>query len=189
MKKGEQFASLFVNPHYIEDILFMPKRAYIPAGSLREILAYPASPAQFKEQDFAAALTRMCLPYLCQQLDRVARWDQELTDPEQQGLAFARLLLHKPHWVLIDEALDSLAPAARKALLQTFMRELAGTTLIYISGPETEDKFYTRVLRLTKKPEGQVLPVHGGQSGVAEKLPHVTPALTRPSRNSPSHRA
>jgi putative ATP-binding cassette transporter len=96
----------------------------------------------------------MGLPHLCQQLDRVTRWDHELTDPEQQGLAFARLLLHKPRWVLIDEAIDSLAPAVRKTLLQAFGQALATTTLIYISGPEAEDKFYTRALRLTKNPQG-----------------------------------
>lgn len=137
-----------------EDIMFMPKRAYIPAGALRDILAYPASPENFGEHEFVAALTRMGLRYLCQQLDRVARWDQELIDSEQQGIAFARLLLHKPRWVVVDEAINSLAPAARKTLLQTFGRELAATTLIYISGPEAEDEFYTRVLCLTKSQQG-----------------------------------
>ena len=134
--------------------MFMPKRADIPAGALRDILAYPASPENFGEHESVAALTRMGLRYLCQQLDRVARWDQELIDSEQQGIAFARLLLHKPRWVVVDEAIHSLAPAARKTLLQTFGRELAATTLIYISGPEAEDEFYTRVLCLTKSQQG-----------------------------------
>ena len=137
-----------------EGIMFMPKRAYIPAGALRDILAYPASPEKFEEREFVAALTRMGLPYLCPQLGRLARWDQELTDPEQQGLAFARLLLHKPRWVVVDEAIDLLAPAARKTLLQILRGELAATTLIYISGPEAEDEFHTRVLCLTKCPQG-----------------------------------
>ena len=146
-----------------DGIMFMPKRPCIPRGTLRDILAYPASPAQFKEQDVIAAMTRMRLPHLCRELDRAARWNQELADPEQQGLAFARLLLHNPRWVFIDEALNSLAPAAEKAFLQAFRWELADTTLIYINGPEAEDKFYTRVLRLTKKAEGRALAVQGGQ--------------------------
>lgn len=95
-----------------EDIMFMPKRAYIPTGSLRDILAYPASPDKFKEQDFVAALTRMGLPHLCSQLDRVTRWDHELTDPEQQGVAFACVFLHKPRWVFVDEAIELLASFA-----------------------------------------------------------------------------
>ena len=156
-----------------EGIMFMPKRAYIPTGALRDILAYPASPGKFKEQDFVAALTRMGLSHLCSQLDRVARWDHELTDPEQQGLAFARLLLHKPRWVLIDEAIDLLAPSARKTLLQLFDQELAATTLIYISGPEAEDEFYTRVLRLTWTPQGQLLPAPGASASLPpEKIGH-----------------
>ena len=43
--------------------------------------------------------------------------------------------------MVIDKAIDSLAPSARKALLQTFRRELMATTLIYISGPEANDEF------------------------------------------------
>jgi ABC-type uncharacterized transport system fused permease/ATPase subunit len=69
----------------------MPKRPYIPDGALRDVLAYPASPRRFTNQEFGAALTRMGLSYLSSWLDRVARWDKELTEPEQQGLAFERV--------------------------------------------------------------------------------------------------
>ena len=40
-------------------------------------------------------------------LDVSKRWDRELNEDEQQRLAFATLLLHAPHWVLIDEVLDA----------------------------------------------------------------------------------
>lgn len=136
-------------------VMFMPERPYIPDGALRDVLAYPASSNRFAEQEFLAVLTRMGLPHLSRWLDRVARWDKELTAPEQQALAFARLLLHKPYWVLVDEAIESLAPAARKTLFDVFERELAATALVYIAGPEARDKFYTRVLYLTMNPRGQ----------------------------------
>lgn len=142
-----------------ERIMFMPERPYIPDGSLRVVLAYPASPGNFTEEDFLAVLTRMGLSHLSRRLDRVARWDRELTATEQQALAFARVLLHKPRWLLIDEAIESLAPEARKTLLHVFEHELAATALVYISGPQAQDRFYTRVLYLTMNPQGQRLAI------------------------------
>jgi putative ATP-binding cassette transporter len=137
-----------------EHIMFMPKRPYIPDGSLRDVLAYPASSQRFTKQEFEAALANMGLSYLTVWLDREARWDKELTEPDQQGLAFARVLLHKPRWVIVDEAIGSLREETRRKLFDIFETELATTALVYISGSQTEDKFFTRVLRLTKNPEG-----------------------------------
>jgi putative ATP-binding cassette transporter len=140
-----------------ESIMFMPKRPYIPDGALRDVLAYPAPPRSFTEQEFVAALTRMGLSHLSGWLDRIARWDRELSGPEQQGLAFARVLLHKPRWIVVDEAIESLAPEARKALFDILEQELAATTLVHIGGPQAQDKFYTRILNLTMNPKGQRL--------------------------------
>lgn len=142
-----------------EQMMFMPKRPYVPDGALREALAYPASPRSFTEEDFVAALTLMGLSHLSRWLDRSARWDRELSEPEQQGLAFARVALHKPGWVIVDEAIQSLAPEARKSLFDFFGRELTATTLIHISGPQAQDKFYTRLLYLTMNPQGERLTV------------------------------
>lgn len=142
-----------------ECTMFMPKRPYLPDGALREALAYPASPTSFTEEEFVAALTLMGLSHLSRWLDRSARWDRELSEPEQQGLAFARVVLHKPRWVIVDEAIQSLAPEARKSLFDFLERELTATTLIHISGPQAQDKFYTRLLFLTMNPQGQRLAV------------------------------
>ncbi|HEY8139410.1 MAG TPA: ABC transporter ATP-binding protein/permease [Methylocystis sp.] len=137
-----------------KQIMFMPKRPYIPDGALRDVLAYPASSRRFTTQELEAVLASMDLSYLSCWLDREARWDKELSEPDQQGLAFARVLLHKPRWVIIDEAIGSLRAEARIKLFDIFEKELATTAVIYISGSQTEDKFFTRVLRLTKQPRG-----------------------------------
>lgn len=137
-----------------EHIMFMPKRPYIPDGALRDVLAYPASSQMFTTRELEAVLTSMGLSYLSVWLDREARWDKELSEPDQQGLAFARVLLHKPRWVIVDEAIGSLREEARIKLFDIFEKELATTAVIYISGSQTKDKFFTRVLRLTKQPRG-----------------------------------
>ncbi|MCW2275669.1 ATP-binding cassette domain-containing protein [Rhodoblastus acidophilus] len=129
-------------------IMFMPKRAYMTDGSLRENLAYPAQADQFASTHFEEALARMGLDHLVRRLDERERWDRELTEAEQQSLAFARLLLHKPLWVIVDSAMDSLPAAARKTLFEMFGRELSASTLINISGPQGADPFFRRVLHL-----------------------------------------
>jgi putative ATP-binding cassette transporter len=142
-----------------ERMMFMPKRPYVPDGALREALAYPAPPKNFAEGDFVAALSLMGLSHLSRWLDRRARWDRELSEPEQQALAFARVVLHKPRWVIVDEAIQSLAPEARKSLFEFIEQELTATSLIHISGPQAQDQFYTRLLHLTMNPHGERLAV------------------------------
>lgn len=133
-------------------IRFVPKRPYIPDLALRDILAYPDEPGHFDDTDYAAALTRFGLGHLAASLDRAGPWEKELTDFEQQGVAFARVLLHKPRIVVVDEAIESLSPEAQAAVFDAFAHELADATLIYISGPRSPDAFFKRVLRLALTP-------------------------------------
>jgi vitamin B12/bleomycin/antimicrobial peptide transport system ATP-binding/permease protein len=91
-----------------EELFYMPRTPYLPPGTLREALAYPSSVGKFNAADYTNALKRLGLESLESLLDVAKRWDHELSEDEQQRMSFASLLLHAPHWVLIDEVLDSL---------------------------------------------------------------------------------
>ena len=54
----------------------------------------------FDPQAFTDALDRVGLPRLAPMLDRASRWDRELNWDEQQYLMLARLLIHRPRWVV-----------------------------------------------------------------------------------------
>ncbi len=136
-----------------EGVMFMPKHPYLPGGSLRDILAYPYPPDKFGDADFRAALTAMGLPHLVSALDTAAPWEKELSDPEQQGLSFARLLLHKPRWVVIDTALDTFSPQMRRALFDALRKELSETSVLAISGVEHTYDFFDRLISLSLCPE------------------------------------
>ena len=90
-------------------------------------------------------------------LDHVARWDRELNDEEQRLLAFARLALHKPRWVVIDEALDTLGGDARSRVFSVFERDLAGTAIVNVGLAERNSHFFTRVVQLAADPKGHTL--------------------------------
>ena len=91
---------------------------------------------------------------LSSSLDKIARWDKELVVEEQQFLVFARILLHKPRLVVIDEAFDALEDEARKSVIGLFKDALKNTAIINIGRPETKSHFFTRVLHLIKDPHG-----------------------------------
>jgi vitamin B12/bleomycin/antimicrobial peptide transport system ATP-binding/permease protein len=136
-----------------EELLYMPRTPYLPPGTLREVLAYPASTEKFEAADYGAALARLKLERLVPMLDITHRWDRELSEDEQQTLAFARLLLHAPPWVLIDEVLDSLDEDARQSILDLFGKDLQQTGVIHIGRAEAHDHVFSRVLHLVKDPD------------------------------------
>ena len=135
-----------------EELLYMPRTPYLPPGTLREVLAYPSNPEKFEAADYGAALTRLKLERLVPMLDVTHRWDRELSEDEQQTLAFARLLLHSPPWVLIDEVLDSLDEDARQTILDIFGKDLEHTAVIHIGRADAHDHVFSRVLHLVKDP-------------------------------------
>jgi vitamin B12/bleomycin/antimicrobial peptide transport system ATP-binding/permease protein len=135
-----------------EELLYMPRTPYLPPGTLREVLAYPAATGNFAPAAYAQALTRMKLERLVPMLDVVQRWDRELSEDEQQTLGFARVVLHAPPWVLIDEVFDSLDDDVRQGVLDIFVKDLGHTGLIHIGRADARDHLFSRVLHLVKDP-------------------------------------
>lgn len=141
-----------------EAVTFIPRTPYFPPGSLREVLSYPLGTEAFADADLAAGLAKIGLGRLETQLDRDARWDRELNDEDQRLLAFARLALHKPRWVVIDEALDTMEGDARKRVLTVLEQELAGATIVNIGQADRNTNFFSRTVHLAADPEGHALP-------------------------------
>jgi putative ATP-binding cassette transporter len=135
-----------------EEILYMPRTPYLPPGTLREVLAYPSATETFEAAAYVNALVRLRLDRLEPLMDVSRRWDHELSEDEQQTLAFARIVLHAPQWVLIDEVLDSLDEKARRCVLDLFVKDLPHTGVIHIGRADAHDHLFSRVLHLVKDP-------------------------------------
>ena len=140
-----------------ETMMFMPQRPYMPPGTLRAAVSYPAEPGRFDAAAVAAALERLDLGHLVPSLDRTERWDQQLPLDEQQRLAFARLLLHAPRWVVVDDAISALGDSHRRLMLSLYDRELAGVTLIRLGRDPVLDGFWSRTLHIIERPGGPCL--------------------------------
>ncbi len=142
-----------------QTMMFMSQSPYLPAGSLRAALAYPSAVAAFPDEAFARSLERMGLSHLEPELDRGPRWGRELSGDELQKLAFARLLLHRPRWVLINGPLDSLDEENRALALDIFSLELADAAILNLGRTDVQRGFFTRVLHLIDDPTGERLAV------------------------------
>jgi vitamin B12/bleomycin/antimicrobial peptide transport system ATP-binding/permease protein len=136
-------------------VMFVPRHPYVPLGTLRAAIVYPSPETAYTDEQILAVLQSAGLNRLSSSLDRIARWDRELTDDEQQCLVFTRLLLRKPRWVVIDEALHALEDDAHQRMISLFREELKGAAVINIGRPEAKNHFFKRVLHLIKDPHGR----------------------------------
>ena len=138
-----------------DTIMFMPVRAYIPPGTLRDAVAYPHQAHAFEAPAVVEALAAVGLGHLEPHLDIENRWDRDLTDDEKQCLAFARVFLQKPRWVVVHDALDALDPKSRARIRALFSSALASVGLINIGHDQPETGFYPHKLHLVMDPAGQ----------------------------------
>jgi putative ATP-binding cassette transporter len=140
-------------------VMFLPQRAYIPSGTLRQAIIYPSSLGQFSDNEITTALHRIGLDRLNALLEVHDRWDNELTLDEQQRLAFARALLQRPNWIVQDEAMSELDDDSRKIVESLFFNELKHTGLISIGKKSDNGGFYKRIVELRVSPAGLTLPL------------------------------
>jgi putative ATP-binding cassette transporter len=136
---------------------FLPQRPYLPLGTLRNALSYPGPPNAFPDADVRQALERCDLGNLIIKLDQVERWDKELSLGEQERLAFARLLLHKPSWVFLDEATAALDEDSQRHVMSLFDGELKNTTVLSIGHRPDLAAYHTRTLQLVHGRHGDRL--------------------------------
>ena len=113
--------------------LFLPQRPYIPLGTLRTAVCYPADPATLADIKIQDALRTVGLGALLPDLDTDQPWAQRLSGGEQQRLAVARALLLRPDWLYLDEATASLDPEGEADLYRLLRENLPGTTILSIA--------------------------------------------------------
>jgi putative ATP-binding cassette transporter len=125
-------------------LMSLPQRPYFPIGPLSDALAYPAMPGHFSRDKLTEALTDVGLPLLASQLDERGHWNQSLSPGEQQRLGIARALLHKPQFLLLDEATASLDEETEALLYRLIAQRLPDSTIVSIGHRSTLQAFHQR---------------------------------------------
>lgn len=133
-----------------KSIMHIPARVHFRIGTLREAMAYPAANSEFDDTMICAALVRVGLIHLLGRLDDKDRWDRALPVSEQQRLILARLVLHRPDWVLFEDMAATASEQDLRLLRSVFTRELAGSSVIGIGTCPALNGFFGRRLRLSR---------------------------------------
>jgi len=133
-------------------LFFVPRRPYLPSGTLRYVLAYPQGVKTFETHAFTDALARVGLSRLAPMLDHVSRWDEELNWDEQQSLMLARLLIQRPRWLVLDEMIDSIDGETRARAFEIFSNDLKDAAIIHIGRARAALPSFARVVHVVQDP-------------------------------------
>ncbi|MER9330397.1 ABC transporter ATP-binding protein/permease [Mesorhizobium sp. M0488] len=133
-----------------ETPIFVPRVPYFPTGTLREVLDHPNGRDPASDAEISAVLAEVGLQRLSSSLDRSARWERELGDDEQRSLAFARLALRQPKWVIIDEALDAFDGPSLRRVLSMLEKRLPGAAVLNIGRGQHNNHFFPRAFTIVK---------------------------------------
>ena len=133
-------------------IMVLPPKPYIPIGTLRSAVTYPAVAGTYRDEDIRSALADAHLGSLAGELDREDAWSQRLSSGEQQRLSIARALLLRPDWLLLDESTSAVEEKLEAQLYAMLAQRLPGTTIISIGHRSTLAGLHRRHLEMA--PEG-----------------------------------
>jgi len=128
--------------------LFLPQKPYLTVGSLREQLLYPAPPQAPSDDELREILSACGLPRFAARLDERQHWAQILSGGEQQRIALARALVHRPDWLFLDEATSALDESAESALYGLLRERLPDTAIISIGHRESLAQWHERRLQV-----------------------------------------
>jgi putative ATP-binding cassette transporter len=138
-------------------IMIAPQQGYVPLATLREALSYPNDGTLLGDGEITAALGATGLPHLAAKLDEPGRWDLSLSTGERQRLSVARLILHRPDVVILDDALTALDDTARAELLGRLREQLPEAAILNVGQSPRPVPGAARALTLERRNDGAVL--------------------------------
>ncbi|MBD2210278.1 ABC transporter ATP-binding protein/permease [Calothrix sp. FACHB-156] len=133
----------------LEEMLFLPQRPYMVLGNLRNQLIYPQLTVNITDDELEKVLQQVNLPNLVDRFgsfDVEKDWSDVLSLGEQQRIAFARLIITKPKYVILDEATSALDIENERNLYQYLLD--TQTTFISVGHRPTIFKYHQITLEL-----------------------------------------
>jgi vitamin B12/bleomycin/antimicrobial peptide transport system ATP-binding/permease protein len=131
----------------LSQIMFLPQKPYMILGTLRSQLIYPHEQLNIEEQDLNYALEKVNLGDLAKRsggFESEKDWDEILSLGEQQRLAFARVLINRPRYVVLDEATSALDINNEAILYQYLLR--SNTTFISVGHRPSLNQYHRWLL-------------------------------------------
>lgn len=121
--------------------LFLSQNAYFPVGGLAHAISYP-QPLFEKDLSLIKQLL-LKVGFSTEFIDRNLLSDnlKTLSGGEKQRLMIARILMHKPDWIFMDETTNALDKQSEKQLLKLLKTNLPTSSFIIISHTDISNYF------------------------------------------------
>ena len=135
-----------------DGVIFVPQKPYVFSGSLREQLLYPDVELDLNQERMYSLLDSVSLTSVHQTLESSESfidWPRVLSVGEQQRIAFARVLLAKAKFVLLDESTSALDIPTERAVYQ-LLRD-AGAGYVSVGHRSSLLPFHDSVLELDRE--------------------------------------
>lgn len=123
-------------------LLFLPQKSYLPIGTLRAAVAYPASENTYTDLAIKHYFDLCKLSHMKKFLEHSDNWSQRLSPGEQQRLAFVRALLTRPDALFLDEASSALDTETEELVYQLILQELPEAVIVSVAHRESVAKYH-----------------------------------------------
>ena len=130
-------------------MLFLPQQPYLPIGTLRTAASYPSPEGTFADERIREALQLMDLDAFAGRLDDREHWEQLMSGEEQQRLALARVLLHEPDWLFLDEATSTFDEATEERFYELLAERLPRAAVVSVAHWPGVAQFHERRWTIT----------------------------------------
>lgn len=128
--------------------MFLPQNNYVPLGTLKAALCYPAEAARFDAAACEGALATVGLGALAARLEQSDDWGNRLSPGEQQRLAAARALLQRPDFLFLDEATSALDPDLERIVYEAIIGALPDAAVISVAHRPAVARYHHRIIRI-----------------------------------------
>ena len=132
-------------------LFVLPQKPYLPLGSLRAAVAYPADEHVPCDSVLRHALAAVGLADLFPSLDHVAQWSSTLSLGEQQRIGFARALIARPDVLFLDEATSALDEPSEAHLMRALRAELPAAAIVSIGHRSSLAALHHRAIDLSNR--------------------------------------
>jgi putative ATP-binding cassette transporter len=145
------FASGEISTPSDKKIMYVPQKTYMPIGTLAEAILFPDKIEKTKGTSALVQVLKDCrLDYFIPRLDEEARWSEQMSPGELQRIAFARVLLHHPDWVFLDESTSMLDLGNEDYFYRLIKEKLPGCSIVSVGHRITVDAYHDHVIHMDK---------------------------------------
>ena len=130
------------------DVIFCAQQPYLPLGTLRSAITYPAPAEDIPDHAVRQVLHDVQLGQLAEHLDETKDWMETLSPGERQRLSFGRVLLLQPGLVFFDESTSALDEGMEHALYTLVRERLPRTTVVSVGHRSSLGPLHQRELVL-----------------------------------------